>query len=249
MSVAPAMWQIAYSWGSRTSTSKTFSPRSRRSFNSRGVISRSFISLLKKHMTSASCQEPRCFHWPVERRPPRTATIMNSITATTKQPKASPISLPVPCRLIMLRRHSFRTADPSALVNPKLCCLLLNRAFGRDPLLFDRLDLADKVNILGLRKHFLQMISVVFFAQHLASDTVGLAGVFADEAIEFHVRDKQLRLTIRDILVDHFNELEAFLAVEFAAVLVHALEVGLRSCGWLIVTAFQTPDVKPMRRT
>src|ERR1700741_2868518 len=39
---------MAYSWGSRTSTSRIFSPRSRRSFNSRGEISRSVISLLGK---------------------------------------------------------------------------------------------------------------------------------------------------------------------------------------------------------
>ena len=95
-------------------------------------------------------------------------------------------------------------------------------------MLFDRLDLAYEGDILGLRKHFFQVLGVLFFAQHLARHAVGLPGMFADKAIEFHVRDIKLCLTLGNTFVDHLNELNAFLAIEFPAVLIHALEVGLQ---------------------
>ena len=78
-------------------------------------------------------------------------------------------------------------------------------------------------------------------------DAVRLAGVFADEAIEFEIRDVEERLTGGDVFVDHFDELDAFLVIELAAVLVHAFEIDGGFGGGLVVTGFEAPDIEPVR--
>src|ERR1700756_2889563 len=93
------------------------------------------------------------------------------------------------------------------------------------------------------------MLRILLFTKHLARNAVRLPGVFPDKTIELHVGYIQLRLAVGNILVDHLDELDTLLAIELAAVLVHALQIHFRRSGWLVVPALQAPNVKPVRGT
>src|ERR1700741_105373 len=153
---------MAYSWGSRTSTSRIFSPRSRRSFNSRGEISRSVISLLGK-----DGQGPHIFKKSVPRYSP-TLSLPAREKATENRKhhekhdhndsaaenQSHELACSEPRHVPQPRiRSGLAITSPTITVNDS--GPLLDRSLGRDPLFFDRLDFAHKRNILRLRKHFL----------------------------------------------------------------------------------------------
>src|SRR5580658_1764680 len=93
------------------------------------------------------------------------------------------------------------------------------------------------------------MLLVSGFAEQFAGYAIRLASIFADVTIEFYIGDIKLRMAGRNVFVDHVDELDAFLAVELAAVLVHALEIRLHLRGRFVVAALETPNVEPMRGT
>src|SRR5208283_2585579 len=84
------------------------------------------------------------------------------------------------------------------------------------------------------------------FRSAVRPDVVRHTRVLADEAVEFEIRHVEKRVAGGNVFVDHFDELEAFLIVQFAAVLVHALEIHGSLGSGLIVAGFEAPDVEPV---
>jgi hypothetical protein len=90
---------------------------------------------------------------------------MKIITPATRHPSKRPVRFPAFNFSMTALWERVHRPDPFLPQNPNHISPLLDGAFRRNPLLLDELNFIHEREVLRLREHFLQMLSVGGFAE------------------------------------------------------------------------------------
>src|SRR5215471_20367861 len=150
---------------------------------------------------------------------------------------------------------TFRRASPAAPPSRATCSLrsgtpghiyraCLNR---QHPVPFFE-DLRQSRLVLVVRQNLIQVRLVLLQREHVSCRTVHLLCVFSDRPVELLIRQRQLRLALRNDLVEGVDQPGHFLLIVLTRQFVQPVPVGFLARFSLVVPSLQSPDVEPGRR-